>query len=376
MEKGPHGGRLLKKGNITAEITIFEKGTPPHFRIYALKDNQPLAPSQFRLSINLKRLNGDVQTIHFKPVNEFQQSEEVIEEPHSFDVAVTLSLLNHQYQWAYASYEGRITLPPEVANAAGIKVLQAKPVHLQKKLEVVGIITPNRETLAPIYARYPGLIKDLNKKLGDVVEKGERLATVESNESLQEYPIHSPINGTIVRKRETVGEMAKEDSPIYVVADLSTVWADLTLYRKDAKLVKKGMPVKIMSDEGSAMAESTVSYISPLGIEDSQTILARAILSNTDHLWLPGIYINAIITIAEKEAPVAVRTSAIQRLRDWDVVFIKQGNTYEAAPVTLGENDGEWVEILSGLKAGQTYVAENSFFLKADLGKSEASHDH
>ena len=74
--------------------------------------------------------------------------------------------------------------------------------------------------------------------------------------------------------------------------------------------------------------------------------------------------------------PVAVKASAIQTFRDWDVVFISVGELFEAVPVELGRRDEEWVEIKSGLKAGDKYAAENSFIVKADIGKAGASHDH
>lgn len=92
----------------------------------------------------------------------------------------------------------------------------------------------------------------------------------------------------------------KNTKPIYEVANLATVWADFTLYRKESPLVKQGMEVTVTGDEGQPKSTSTISYIAPLGIEDSQTTLARAVLSNEPRVWLPGMYVNAAITIKEK----------------------------------------------------------------------------
>ena len=58
------------------------------------------------------------------------------------------------------------------------------------------------------------------------------------------------------------------------------------------------------------------------------------------------------------------------------MVFLRFGDTYEARPVRLGRGDDQYVEILSGLKANDEYVSENSFLIKADILKSGASHDH
>ena len=78
----------------------------------------------------------------------------------------------------------------------------------------------------------------------------------------------------------------------------------------------------------------------------------------------------------EAAVPVAVTREAIQNIRGWSAVFVRYGNTFEARPLELGHRDGQWVEVLSGLSAGEQYVAKNSFVLKAEIGKSGASHAH
>jgi cobalt-zinc-cadmium efflux system membrane fusion protein len=74
--------------------------------------------------------------------------------------------------------------------------------------------------------------------------------------------------------------------------------------------------------------------------------------------------------------PLAVKSSALQRFRDFTVVFAKVGTTYEVRMLDLGVSDATWTEVKGGLKPGTEYVAENSFLVKADIEKSGASHDH
>ncbi|HAU0346276.1 TPA: HlyD family efflux transporter periplasmic adaptor subunit [Legionella pneumophila] len=376
MEKGPQGGRLFKDEDIALEFLIFERGMPPHFRAYLYKNGEPIAPGEAQLTVQLKRFGDKKEAIAFTPVENFLQSVEVIEEPHSFDVSIQLKLQDKRYTWHYATYEGRIKMVPAILKAADIQTAKAQSQTIKTQLKVVGKIAPNRDTLAPIYARYSGIIKSMTKNLGDEVTKGEVLVTIESNESLQNYTINAPMSGTIVQKYATNGELAQSTKPIYEVANLATVWADFTLYRKEVPLVKQGMSVVVTGDEGTPKSISTISYIAPLGIEDSQTTLARAVLSNEPRVWLPGMYINAAITIKEKTVPVAILLSAIQRMDEKEVIFIQQGDYFEATPVILGQRDDEWVEVVSGLDAGQRYVSNNSFFMKAELGKDGASHEH
>ncbi|QLZ68180.1 cation transporter [Legionella sp. PC1000] len=375
-EIGPHKGRLFKEGDLALELLIFERAMPPHFRAYLYKKGDLISPDKAQLSLLLTRFNGKKEAVTFSPANPFLQSNEVIKEPHSFDVTVQLELSGKQMNWHYASYEGRVQLSPTVLNAARIYTATAQSHEIKARLNVVGKILPNRDTMAPIYARYPGIIKSMTKNLGDEVMKGETLATVESNESLQNYTITAPITGTIVQKNATNGELTQNTKPIYEVANLANVWADFTLYRKDAPLVKQGMEVIVTGDEGKPESLSTISYISPLGIEDSQTNLARAILPNEERSWLPGMYINGAIIINKKTVSVAVPLSAIQKMNGNDVVFVQQGDYFEATPVLLGEKDQQWAEVISGLDAGQRYVSKNSFYIKAELGKEGASHEH
>ncbi len=376
MEKGPQGGRLFKEGDVALELLIFERGMPPHFRGFVYEKGELIIPTKARLVVYLTRFNGKKETITFIPVENFLQSNEVIGEPHSFDVTIQLELKGKRLSWHYSTYEGRIKIAPAILKAADIQTSVAESQTIKTQLKVVGKIVPNRDTLAPIYPRYSGIIKALTKNLGDEVTKGEVLVTIESNESLQNYDITAPITGTIVQKYATNGEQAQNTKPIYEVANLTTVWADFTLYRKETPRVKQGMEVVVTGDEGTPKSTSVISYIAPLGIEDSQTTLARAVLSNEERLWLPGMYVNGAITIKEKTVPVAVLLSAIQRLNDKDVIFVRQGDYFEATPVILGEKDEQWVEVVSGLDVGQPYVSKNSFFMKAELGKEGASHEH
>jgi cobalt-zinc-cadmium efflux system membrane fusion protein len=199
---------------------------------------------------------------------------------------------------------------------------------------------------------------------------------VQSNESLQSYEVRSQIDGTVIKKHVTVGEFVNEGEDIYVVADLSSVWVDLNVYRQDFARLKIGQRVILDAGEGIARAESTIGYISPFGAPNTQTMLARAELPNPAGAWRPGIFVTGEVVVEETTVPVAVEAAALQTLRDWKVVFVREGNVFEARPVELGRRDSHWVEVVSGLEADQQYVAANSFILKAELGKAGAVHEH
>lgn len=87
-ERGPHNGRMLRDGDFALEVTIFEDGVPPEYRVYAYRGDKPLAPGDVDLTIQLKRLDGEVNTFKFAAEQDFLRGDGVVIEPHSFDVTV------------------------------------------------------------------------------------------------------------------------------------------------------------------------------------------------------------------------------------------------------------------------------------------------
>jgi membrane fusion protein, heavy metal efflux system len=206
------------------------------------------------------------------------------------------------------------------------------------------------------------------------VKAGQALATIESNESLQIYTVTAPIAGTVTARRTNPGEAAGSE-PLFEIANLSTVWAELSVFPRDRGRLKLGQPVTISATDGVATGSGTLSYVSPLGAA-SQVLTARVVLDNADGVWTPGQFVNARITVGEAPAKVVVPLSALQSFRDWEVVFVTDGQHYQAQPVELGRRDTAQAEVLSGLEPGAQVVVQNSYLLKADIEKSGASHDH
>jgi membrane fusion protein, heavy metal efflux system len=99
-------------------------------------------------------------------------------------------------------------------------------------------------------------------------------------------------------------------------------------------------------------------------------------MQNTQGQFLPGSFITAEVVVAKRTVPLAVKTSGLQPFRDFTVVYAQVGESYEVRMLELGVQNGDWVEVLGGLKPGTRYVTENSYLLKADVEKSAASHDH
>jgi cobalt-zinc-cadmium efflux system membrane fusion protein len=71
----------------------------------------------------------------------------------------------------------------------------------------------------------------------------------------------------------------------------------------------------------------------------------------------------------------AVTLNAIQNFEGRRVVFVKDGEGYRPQPITIGNTNTEYAEVLSGLNSGQTYIAEGAFVIKAELLKESFGGD-
>lgn len=474
--RGPHGGRLLSKDGFQVEVTIYEKGVPPQFRIYSFtcsdpfcEKRKPIDPNEVKLNIALHRLGGRVDEIRFQKEGDYLRGDKIVEEPHSFDVKVAAERKGQTYQWEYSQIEGRVEMAPETVQSAGIEVKTAGPVRMKMVLELSGEIGFNKNKVAHVVPRLSGVVTEIRKNLGDRVKRGEVIAVIDSRElaeakseyiesmhrlefaqaafvreealwkkkispeqdylaarhgleeaeisrhasgqkllalglshadlsllsiepegeviqhqirapfserALTRYELRSPQDGIVIEKLVSVGEAIKEDADIFVIADLSTVWGEITVYAKDLRVVRVGQNVTVQSKELGLEATGKVSYIGPLIGEQTRAAKAHVDIANPKGLWRPGLFVAVELFQEEVLVPVAVSADALQTFRDWDVVFVQYGNQFEARPLELGRTDGQWVEVLSGLSAGEKYAARNSFVLKADLGKTGATHDH
>ena len=376
FERGPHRGRWLEDGAFALELTIFEEGVPPEFRAFVYRDEKAIDPAGVRLEVTLRRLGDRVDRIAFEPRGDYLLGDQTVYEPHSFDAEVVAREGGSEHRFHFSSYENRVTLAPEQLEAAGITVAMAEPATIRERVVLNGRIAPNDDTVAHVMPRFPGVVRSVHKRLGDAVARGELLATIESNESLQPFELRAPLAGTVVEKDVSPGEFVSTERELFRIADLGTVWVDLDVYRRDIGRLRVGQPVRIDAGDGSPPVGSTLAYLSPIGSVNTQTLLARAVLPNPDRSWRPGLFVTAEVEVGASPVPVAVEIGALQRLREWDVVFLAADDLFEAQPVELGRRDATHAEIVSGLAAGQRYVAAGSFILKAEAGKSGATHDH
>ncbi len=204
--------------------------------------------------------------------------------------------------------------------------------------------------------------KKLLQILGAETTGGARLA------------IRAPMNGVVIDNKLAVGQIVNMDMPLMRIADLSSLIAVVNVPASNVNEVRVGMAAEVILNQMNTQGK--VSYLGAVLDEDTRSVQAFIRFNNSSQSWKAGQLVHVNIIKEMTTVPMAIREDAVQTFRDWQVVFIRVGEQFEVRPLELGRHSEGYIEVLNGLQANQVYGAGNSFLLKAELGKSGASHDH
>jgi len=196
------------------------------------------------------------------------------------------------------------------------------------------------------------------------------------------FLLRSPISGTVIERAAVRGELTDPAQPLFRIGDLSRLWLTAHAYEREAIRVKTGSYARVTFP--ALPGRNFSGRVTLIGKEvdsGSRTIPVRIEIANEDGLLRPGMSATAWLPLGESSATiVAVAAASLQRMEEGWIVFLPRGRgTFEMRSVGRGrELDGE-VEILSGLRSGETVVVDGAFLLKAEADKSRGEgerHDH
>ncbi len=283
---------------------------------------------------------------------------------------------HEEYEGHDEHEEGSTKISPDSAARMGVVVEQAGPVKIAETVSLTGRITLDQNRKADVRARFAGIVRSVNVELGAAVKKGQLLAVVEANESLRDFRVVAPIEGVVLSRNTNVGDVTG-DEPLFTIVDLSEVWAKFHVFPRDAERIVAEQAVTIHTLERDKAAAAKITMLFPTADALSQTLVAIAPLGNQTGDWKPGMTVEGDVAVSSRRVNVAVPRSAIQKMEEYgDVVFVADGSRFEPRPVKLGISDSEFVEVVEGLSAGQTYAATGSFIIKSDILKATAAHSH
>lgn len=297
------------------------------------------------------------------------------ETPESSDV--------HQDEEAVAhdEEEAEIEVASEFMEMAEITLAKVNVGRIKASIDLSGEIGFNEDHLVHITPRFPGIIKEVNVKVGEFVNEGLVVATIEGNESMTHYTLKAPISGRIIEKHAAPGEHVSGEESIFLLADLSSVWVNLFVYPKDAAKIKSGQKAKISVLGSDDSAEGVIQYVTPVMDPQTRRITARVVLPNADNIWRPGSFVNAHIEVGEGEEGLMIEKNAVQILENKPVVFVQhEPNRFKPVEIIIGDSDSRNTLILSGLEVGAEYVNNGAFELKAKIVTNSlgghAGHGH
>jgi len=270
-------------------------------------------------------------------------------------------------------HAGATRIDSHAAQSAGIATEAAAAAKIHDTLELfarVELLPQNRYRVA---ARYAGIVQSVNVNVGDRVTAGDVVATIENSDTLQNYAVKAPASGVVLRRFGNRGEAAGK-KPLLLIADLSTVAIDMSVFASDRARLIEGQTVIVHDLPDKKTAAARIDQIAATA--DNNVTHVHASLPNTGNQWRVGDAVRATVQIAGFDVAVAVRATAIQDFRGSEVVFVQSGEHYQARELKTGRRDADHVEVLEGIAAGEIYVSSNSYLVKADILKSDASHDH
>jgi len=310
--RGPRGARLLSEGDLQLEMTIYETGVPPQFRVYPYDANlRPIAPGDVQLAVDLHRLGGRVDRISFVPEADYLRGQEVVEEPHSFDVKVRASRRpsGQAHTWDYSQIEGKVRLGADQLQSAGIEIATAGPRMMLTTIEVPGEIKADDTRTAHVVPRLQGVVLEVLKKAGDRVRRGELMAVINSREladakSTYIESIHhlAFTRATLVRE-ESLWKKKISAEQDYLQARRAVEEAELAEDLAAQKLVALGVPAAALPGIPTAPRESLSRFEirAPLDgtVIERDVAIGEAVPADRDIFVivdLSAVWVEAVVT--------------------------------------------------------------------------------
>lgn len=193
-----------------------------------------------------------------------------------------------------------------------------------------------------------------------------------TGESGEQIPVRAPIAGVVLERMVSQGTAATPGAPLFVVSDLSALWALAEVDEQHLATLAVGRPVSIrVSAFPDQPFAGTIGFIADSVAEKTRRVVVRCAVPNRDGRLKPGMFATVTLTTGETRPMLMVPTTAVQEIGDRRVVFVEEaGNAFAARTVTVGREAGAQVEVVHGLKEGDRIVTAGSFLLKSELLES------
>lgn len=192
--------------------------------------------------------------------------------------------------------------------------------------------------------------------------------------ALNRITVRAPISGQVIARSATLGQTVSADAQLFRIANLQAVTITLSLLPADAGRVAPDARVEVTAP--GRRQDGRVTFVSPVLDETTRLVPVIAALDNRAGNWRVGETVNAsVIVPASGDRTIAVPSAAVQMIANQPHVFVRTATGFRAVPIRLGRRNGGEVIVTAGLNGSERIASTNSFILKAELGKGEASHE-
>ncbi len=227
---------------------------------------------------------------------------------------------------------------------------------------------PEGEVADPARKASRGLVAASRQRLEVFDVPSGVLADIDRTGNAVRYiTITSPRHGTVVEKRALAGIAVDPMTPLYVIADLGRVWVFADVYERDISQVKLGQEARLSVDAipGRKLA-GRVTFVSPTVSDATRTAKARIEFDNAAGLLKPGMYATVLMDV-DLGIGLAIPEDAIIDTGERKIVFVAHdGGHFEPRSIEVGTSIDGSVQVLSGLKEGESIAETGQFLLDSE----------
>ena len=257
---------------------------------------------------------------------------------------------------------GPVTLTPVQQAAIGLKTAKVDTRDIDTVLVVNGKVQLDPNFHAHVSSRIEGRIEKLYAGIGDRVEKGQKLAEIQSRQIGNPPPVgivDAPLSGVINDRSVSLGEAVDLNKELFHVIDLSQVIVVAEVYEEDVGKVKlrQHARVRVLGYPTDSF-EGQTTFV---GLEldpDTRTLPLWVTMKNPDGKLRPGMFAKVAVILARNESVLAVPKEALLEAGGEQFVFVQTGDTFDRVDVQTGAADDRFVEIREGLVPDDAVVTD------------------
>lgn len=197
------------------------------------------------------------------------------------------------------------------------------------------------------------------------------------------FLIKAPISGVISKKDIVVGENVQLADQLFVIENLKDLWLEFNLPNTSNIHLQAGQILNFKTNGSDQNYQAKVQTLNSQADLQTGRLQVRAKVTTQADVLRPNVLVNVFVTDAQAKTALRVQKKALQQVEGKPVVFVIESEEkglvhLKAQPIEVGvsSQDGQWLEVISGLTEGQKYIADGSFLLKSELEKDEAGHGH